>query len=189
MLENLCGYDDDSLETLAIRERKYRLNPHVQPSAIVAASFGTTSCNERLADAVNDARRLYNQDLFAVMQWEVFSAYLRKYSARDTKCVGGEQQGGAVFSQLDTRGVLSLAKEDLSSCGIALDNLLYVAHPAHMHRVMAVGRKLGMNGTPFVEQDIYWSEPHDRQKWTRGPKRWAMREVLTRAHHKIKGYT
>jgi hypothetical protein len=189
MLENLLDYHDESLETLSIRERKYRLVPTAQPSAIVAASFGTTSCNERLADAVKDARRLYSKDAYAVLQWEIFSAYQQKYIVHDMAYVGGPQAGSALFSELDTHGMLERAGLELSSRGIALDKLLYVAHPAHLHRVMAVGRKLGMNGTPFVEKEVHWSSPDDRQKWTRGPKRWAMREVLTRVHHKIKGYT
>ena len=189
LLENLLGYSHKSLTDIAVADKKYRTIP-AKPSVIVGAAFGTTSCNERLADAVYDARMHFDPELPAIIQREIFDKYVQRYGMHKTISVGTDNSTdiSAVVSEIDTKGVLSIARDIIDANYLDRERLVYVAHPAQMHRVIAVGKKLGLNGVPFLEQEVYWSDSDDRQRWTISPVRWALREVFARVHHKLKGH-
>ncbi len=190
LLENLLDYSHKSLVSFSIGDRPYKGVLEHGRSAIVGASFGTTSCNERLARTAYSARCYFNSELPAILQKEIFDNYVRMHGVYRTMSVGADNNKdiSRVVSELDTRGVLTVARDVLDANFLDPKKVVYVAHPAHMHRVIAVGKKLGLYGVPFFEQEVQWSDPDDRQRWTISPARWALREVFARIHHNCKGY-
>ncbi len=189
LLENILRYADCSLEKIMVDGRAYR-TVHHEPTVIIGAAFGTTSCNERLAQSAKDAREYFGKTLPAILQKEIFDFYSLNFGADNTYFVGTDDNKGAslVKSEIDTRGVLQGAQAIMNHLELDSGKVLYVAHPAHMQRVMDVGKKLGLKGEPFVENRVRWSDAYDRQRWTTSSPKWALRELLARAHHKYKGY-
>ncbi len=190
LLENLLNYSHDSLVSFSVDGRPYKGVLERDRSAIVGASFGTTSCNERLARAAYDARCYFNPEMPAILQKEVFDNYVRMHGVYRTMSIGTDSNKdiSSVVSEVDTREVLTVVREVLDANFLDPKKVVYVAHPAHMHRVIAVGKKLGLYGVPFFEGEVRWSDADDRQRWTISPARWALREIFARVHHKLKGY-
>jgi len=189
--KNMLDYSHSSLAEIVVSDKKYRTVSAEKPSVIVGASFGTTSCNMRLAEAVYDARIYFNPELPAIVQKGIFDNYINMHGIHKTISVGTDTDRdiSKVVSEVNTRGVLSLARDVIDANYLDRGKLLYVAHPAHMQRVIEVGKKLGLNGVPFLESDVQWSDRDDRERWTISPARWALREIFARVHHRIKGYT
>ncbi len=190
LLENLLNYSHKSLVSFSIEGKPYRGVLEHGRSAIVGASFGTTSCNISLARTAYDARCYFNPEMPAVLQKEIFDNYVRMHGVYRTMSVGMDNNKNisSVVSEIDTRGVLTVVREVLDANFLDPKKVVYVAHPAHMQRVIDVGKKLGLYGVPFFEQEVQWSDPDDRQRWTISPARWALREVFARVQHKLKGY-
>jgi hypothetical protein len=190
LLENILDYSDRSLTNINVEDREYRTVVEGRHHVIVGLAFGTTSCNERLAQTVHDARAFFGINLPAILQREIFESYVQKYGDKKTVSIGATNGNiTSAISEIDTKGVLELAKENIDSRKLSTFGVIYVAHPAHVHRVIEVGNKLEIYGTPFIEKAVKWSDTNDKQRWTISPSRWAVREVLTRIHHKFKGYT
>jgi len=191
LLENLLNYSHKSLVSFSIGDRPYKCVLERDRSGVVSASFGTTSCNERLARAAYDARCYFNPEMPAILQREIFDNYVRMHGVYRTMSVGtdNDKDISRVVSEIDTRGVLQITRDILDANFLDPKKVVYIAHPAHMHRVIDVGKKLGLYGVPFFEQEVEWSDADDRQRWTISPARWALREVFARIHHRIKGYT
>jgi len=190
LLENILNYSDRSLSNIKVEDREYRTVIEGGHPVIVGLAFGTTSYNGRLAQAVHDSRAFFGINLPAMLQKEIFESYVQKYGDKNTVSIGAANENiSSVISEIDTKRVLELAKENIDSRKLSAFGVIYVAHPAHVHRVIEVGNKLGIYGTPFIEKEVKWSDADDKQRWTISPSRWAVREVLTRIHHKLKGYT
>ena len=63
----------------------------------------------------------------------------------------------------------------------------FVAHPAHVYRVMAIANKLGIEGFPFISNDVWWPK-NDEQGCIRSSWKWAPREITARIQHTLKGW-
>lgn len=63
-----------------------------------------------------------------------------------------------------------------------------VAHPVHLARCLATCQRRGLKVVPVpgVEQARRW-DGDSRQWWTRGPRRWALRELAVVAHQALAG--
>ncbi len=189
--KNMLDYSHGSLTEIVAADRKYRAIPAEKRSVIVGTAFGTTSCNERLADTVYGARMHFDPELPAILQKEIFDRYVQLYGVHKTISVGTDNNKdiSTVVSEIDTKGVLSIARDIIDENYLDRERLVYVAHPAHMQRVIEVGKKVGLSGVPFLEQEVQWSNSDDRQRWTISATRWFFRELLARVHHKWNGYT
>jgi len=193
MLRNLAGYNGN-LDEVKTSRGIYRTNRDTKPSVALAQSFGAgtgaDSYNYRLANAVLASREIFGERLPAIVQAEVGEC-LENYGGSNYYIVGendvySEGESSSLMSKIDTAGVLEASRDLIKSQGGDITNVVYVAHPAHIERVMQIGEKMGLEGIPFIEKEVVWPT-NDSQKWVRSKGMWVPREIATRIHHKIKG--
>lgn len=187
-LDNLYDFEDESLETETVDGTDYRFDPDFEPSVIVAQAFGAdtgeNSYNHALAESIGDAHEVYGE-LPVVAQSEVFERLEKDpyFEARDDVQRVFDNSGEAdLISDYSTAEALEETADLLDEQGYDSDSALFVAHNAHMHRVLTSAEEAGIEGQPFVRDEVEWPE-NDKQEWVRSPENWGRREPLSRAHH------
>lgn len=90
---------------------------------------------------------------------------------------------------LDTQSMLLHVQKIAMERG--LTKPLLIAHPEHIQRCFFLaqkifGKSVGRDGTSEISDE--WFDPQSVQKWTRGPKRWFLYEMLARLHHRYHGW-
>lgn len=196
LLKNLTNYQREGLENVEINGRYYRTNPDANPSIMFALAFGESdegdSPNNSIAMAVEDAREYFKKDLPAMIQSDLGGSLIES-GARDFYMVDNpydhSNEGKSLaLSKISSKEVMELGVYEAERNGFDLNSILYVAHPAHMERVIALGENMGLHGEPFTMEKPSWSQ-NDPQLWVRHPFLWIPREILTREYHNLKGYT
>ncbi|MBI2043063.1 hypothetical protein HYT25_01605 [Candidatus Pacearchaeota archaeon] len=193
LFKDLTDYSG-KLEYVEVNGRRYRTKTDANPSIILGQAFGANydknSYNQVLAESVIDARQFFGDELAVIVQSEIGKC-LDEYGEFSYHSIGEVYEDDeiskiGVFSKIDTQGVLKLSEEVLKKLGLEKEEIVYVAHPAHVYRVMKIGNKIGFNGFPFISKDVEWASG-EIQPWTRSKYFWIPREIATRIHHKIKG--
>ncbi|MFH1506396.1 MAG: hypothetical protein ABIE94_05420 [archaeon] len=191
IFSNLTDYHDPDLSQIVVDGTSYMTLAEYEPSVIVGLSFGADygegSVNASLAQSVLDAQEYFGQDLQAIVQSEIGTC-MSRLGEDDYVHVGenyAEGEGAAMRSKESTGTILEYSREHMESLNLDTGSILYVAHPAHMQRVIALGRSLGLEGQPFLG-DIGWSED-DPQLWVRNGALWLPREVVVRTYDVITG--
>ncbi len=188
MFRNMLNYHTSTSERLSIDDRKYEAEPcHSTPDIIFGLSFGLNhhqgSVNYRLARSILDIRVHFQADIPAVVQERIVPC-LEELSVGNFYWVGKDSD----YSwRLDSQDILTLSIEKAQAEGLKFDKVLYVAHPAHVQRVLYCGAKMGLVGAPFVSATAQWSED-DEEKWVQTANRWLLREIAARVVYKVKGY-
>ncbi|MBN1376812.1 hypothetical protein JW949_00580 [Candidatus Woesearchaeota archaeon] len=188
LLENLTEKQiknfEDKLDLVEINSRKYRTIKDYKPDIIIGLSFGTTSYNDRLAQAVKDAEDYFGFGCI-IAQSEIYQSYTENFNRKPIKIGNNNSKESLWKSDLTTRDVLLKTKDLLNKYAPEYNNILYVAHPAHIYRVLHDGKKLDLEGKPFIEDEIIWSDKKDIQKWTTSQNRWPLREILARVKYNL----
>lgn len=187
-LENLYDFEDDSLEQIDVDDTTYRGDPNFEPSVIVAQAFGANtdedSYNQILAETIDDAREFYGE-VPVVAQSEIVErleedAYFE--SGEDIQRVFENSTESDLISDYSTAEVLEETSNVIDQQDYDSDSALLVSHNAHMHRVLTTARQVGIDGEPFLRDQVEWPQD-DKQEWVRSPENWSQREPLSRAHH------
>lgn len=162
---------------------------------IMGLAFGgrETYATKRLAINAQDAQ-IFGEgfELPLIAQWAILVNMERikptDFSI-DSQTVGSAPRE----AQMTTRQAMEIARDYVvSEFGRdSLKSALYVAHPAHMERVIAIGKKLDFRGIPFVDKEVIWNTGQESlgAGATVSPQKWRRRELVTRAHHLLKGWT
>ena len=185
---NLKDLRNDSLETVVVNKRSYRILPNLSsPDIIFGFSFGLKkgagSVNYGLGQSIIDIRDYYDFDIPAIVQ-ERMAPCLDDLSVANYHAIGRDSD---YDWRLESHDILELSIEKAREEGLSIGRVVYVAHPAHVQRVMDCGVKLALNGYPFVSSRVQWSE-NDPERWVRSEKIWVMREIVARMLYKMKGY-
>jgi hypothetical protein len=186
LFKNLTNYNKKEISEISVNYHKYKTNKDITPSVIIAQSFGASedkdSYNFTLAESIRDARKFFKKDLFAIVQKEI---------GKNLEFIGETNYAVACKNieegnYIDTREILKDSRKIIWDNGLNYKSVLYTCHPAHTHRVMEIGKRLGLAGEPFIKKEITWPE-QDSQYWVRSKINWIPREFLARVHHKMKG--
>lgn len=204
LFDNLNDFDAPNLETIIVRDPSsesetitYKTYGSLLRTAIAAVgfSFGTAGndANKRLADALHEVKKIApGIDLYA--QQEVCHQYQKKTHKGSITQLGPDYDPklSSWKSTLNSWEVLDIFKKKFTA-KLEEDekyqsrNIVLVAHPAQIQRVLMMAKKIGFNGIPFVEDSVKWSKK-DLQLWTRSGYLWTLREVIGRIYCKAKGY-
>lgn len=166
------------------------------PDIIVGLSFGAHtdegSPNYHLAEAVDIAMTVFPETP-ALVQPEIgrietdrgrLESYEQVYTVAEP--IQGKNN---IKPDVDTWDAIEKSLEIAEEEDVDAYEALYVAHPAHVSRVMKTGSYLGLDGEPFISENRQWSS-EDSQWWVRGPMRWAAKELfLARPYCHLKGNT
>lgn len=189
MFRNMLDYHNSTSQRLSIDGRDYKTERCQRaPDVILGLSFGINqhrgSINHGLALSVLDIRKHFQEEIPAIVQ-DRMGPCLEELAAEHCYRVGRD----ADYSRrLDSHDILQLSIERAQAERLSLKSVLYVAHPAHVQRVMECGARMGLVGPPFVAASVRWSE-RDQEGWVRTAARWVTREVAARVVYKVKGYT
>jgi len=195
LLKNILDYKEKGLERKTIEGTTYRTRADIEPSIIFGFSFGQSteegSPNYRIARSIIDAREFYGKGLPTIVQSEVGECLLKlgdkNFYESDEGYKTDKRKKSLALPQISTKQAMDNSVLMAEDKNLKKDAVLYAAHPAHMERVMAIGKKVGLESSPFITEEVSWSS-RDNQKWVRSPYLWIVREILTRIHHKIFGY-
>lgn len=146
--------------------------------------------NDRLSRAVKDAKTYFGPTPF-IGQREVYDRFAVNFlttTVMDFPVCERLQANTILRTDVTTKDVFDEAMSLMNKYEFDMQKVLYVAHPAHVFRVMEMGRRLyGLDGEPFIESDFVYSSK-DGQKFARSAGKFAVREVMARVHHKLHGW-
>ncbi len=195
LLRNLLNYESKGLEDLYLNGVGYRTQHEAKPTCIIGLGFGESagegSVDRYLAYAVRDAREYYGKGLPALVQADI-GKELKSIGESNFYSIGPsydpDSKSSLIMpSKISSKKVIDDSITKAQEAGIDTSSVLYISHPAHMERVLAIGKKDGLYGSPFITAKVVWNK-EDNHKWTRSPSRWLIREILTRIHHMLFGY-
>lgn len=183
--KNLTDYKGSNEPVRSSRGRDYITDKNFPGGYMLGLAFGgrDTPATKRLAINAEDCRDIFDRpSMPLVSQWAILVNMPRvledDYSIDSKlKGVAGEEVA------LNTREAMEIAREHIiSEYGRnALREAVYIAHPAHMQRVIWLGEKLDFKGVPLVDRTIVWNE--DLTDGTSSPKAWKKQELIKRVHH------
>ena len=188
---NLTCYVSPRLENLdidGVRTNYQSVNSHHSPSFIVALPFGTTTCNKRLSDSVKFAVDYFELEKGLIAQ-EIYNFLPQDYKTGFLTLGRKNRSSSLVFSEIDTIKYLDEVKCAMSHPDFVSEIPLYIAHPAHMQRVILTAEKLGIPGFPLVDSTIPWSDRSDHQWWTKNKFLWMLREIPARIYLSMNNQT
>lgn len=149
--------------------------------AIVGLAFGGRDYGEdpvnlNLATVIRDLD--FDYALPWILQWEI-ADLLPKYPGihiiREHRIPG---------KYLDTREGLLQVKEICDNCG--WETILLVAHPKHVIRVAKMAEKIGLKVAIAKTPEVY--DHKSKQWWTKGYKRFMIREIPGRIISLVMGW-
>lgn len=166
---NLASYASPNVSVVKPRSREYLTVLDFEPKVILGLSFGNGICNAVLAQAIYDAN-LHFKNPSLVAQEEIASLYgimfPEKIKSIPTRSPDGKYRTSrAVFRDAIERFNL---KKDIA----------FVAHPAHMERILVTASQEGLEGIPFTPAQAVWNEEGDKHGWTTSPVKWVARELV-----------
>lgn len=179
IFKNLTNYLDSNLEIVNIEGREYRTDVDFNPSAIVPQSFGSmfdkNSYNQVIAQGIKDVRNFFQKNYPAVVESE-FKTCLDYLGENNFYCFGEEYEKNSLkekvaLSPKGSQYVYEEARKLIGYLGLDDQKIIYVGHPAHAQRFLAISKKLGMDGVPFVPTNIEWATA-DTQPWIKSPCLW-----------------
>lgn len=183
LFKNLQNYHDKNLKLVNVNGRGYRTYPDFNPNVIIGMAFGANydekSYKNKLAKAIVDSREFFGKELAVIVQKEIGEC-LRRIGEKKFYFVGENYEEGEkslLFSKIDTNLILGYCKDIMKKERLQ-NKAVYVAHPAHVYRVMKTGENKGIEGFPFIPEKTNWL--NDSQIWVRSPLFWIPREILTR---------
>ncbi len=191
IFKNLSSYQNILLHEININNSIYVTHKSFRPSIIFAFSFGAeydkNSINSELFQSVVAARKCFGKNLPAIVQSEIKSSgSLKDCYEMGENYLDEEKSLFLPKNDLDTWKISQLFVKKSKEQNLDLSSVLYVAHPAHIQRVLMVGEKQMLKGCPFVKKQMPWSV-NDKQMWTKSCNLWIQREILTRIFYKLKG--
>ncbi|MDP2628625.1 MAG: hypothetical protein Q8P15_01875 [Nanoarchaeota archaeon] len=180
---NLTSYREKKLNVVDVNERTYFTDSSFNPNLIIGMAFGANydekSHNYKLAKAVIDSREYFGKEIPVLVQSEIGECLMRS-GEKNFYFVGenyAEGESSLIKSKIDTEGIFKHCKKIIKSKGLG-NKILYVAHPAHMQRVLDTAKKQGLEGIPFVSEKVEWLD--DAQPWVTSPYLWVPREIVAR---------
>lgn len=191
--KNVLDYEESDFIKYSIDAKRYRISSKFNenlPSAFIGQAFGAgKEYNKILAQSIIDAKKFFAKDIPIYVQTEIGDCLAEKGEINYTSFGETYQKGetSRAKSKIDTKGILEETRKHINENGLDPKKVLYFAHPAHIFRVMEVGKNIGLEGGVFIPEHITWPI-QDSQKWVNGPKEWSKREKLARIHHWLFGY-
>ncbi len=194
LFRNLTDYNDSLLARVEIGDRMYNTKIPLEGEYLLGLAFGgrETHATQSLARSAIDARKISEKNLPLIAQWAIL-VNIPKIRFDDYS-IDSETKGSAPYeASLNTREVMERARQFIieEHGQNSLKHAIYLAHPAHMERVIGIGKKLDFQGIPFVDADIVgWNtgQEHLGAGATVSPSKWLKRELVTRLNHIIKGW-
>jgi hypothetical protein len=156
-----------------------------ESSIIAGFSFGDGNIdhgksNTALAEAIVAYAKSFPGFIPIFVQWEL-DHNLRK-RGRIPLGIANKNSNGSYLTSRDVMVKLKKFMDDYH-----YDSIVLACHPAHVLRLRLMAKKLGIRITDTFSYDIpYDSESY--QVWTRSALAWWLREIVTLAHHKYKGW-
>lgn len=192
--KNLLDYNM-SFEEATIEGRAYRFSPSFAdkaPEILTGQAFGSSDdYNKILAQSILDAQKFFGVENAPVYVQKEIGKFLEEGVDSDNLHQFGitydEGESSVVLSKYDTSDFFRDASKGIELENASHKNLAFFAHPAHVYRVMEIGKKFGLEGGVFLPKEVTWPS-EDPQPWVRGEKPWVPRELLARAHHWALGY-
>lgn len=199
VLESLEVWDhkDDSLTIEHLKfnygdvekDTALRYEPDYEPSAVAAQAFGQSqdkeSYNHILAENVLAAKEIYGEDLPVIAQGEVVNCIYNideEINDENLYQVFDQSEESEFISDYPTTRVMEEVESIVDEQDFNSDELLFTGHNAHMRRILYTAEKEGLEGKPFMRDEVTWPED-DGQEWVQSPENWWKRELASRAHH------
>ncbi len=205
--KNNVDYNAENMQEIEINNMAYKTDSgfnHYSPKGIIGLAFGAENqYNKIIAKSILDGIDYWDKvdfesedfekpkEIPVYVQTEIGNC-LDKQDFKDYKNFGEtyeeDEEVSGVSSKVSTKDILEEIKKDMDKDIDEEDPLMaYFAHPAHIYRVMEIGRKVGISGKAFIPKNVVWPE-NDPQEWVRNPKDWKKREFMGRVHHWILGW-
>ena len=206
LFSNLTKYKDKSLTRAALgafnenrREgesdiirREYYTDPEFNPKFMLGLAFGNKYCKatQSLAITAQHARAFYNIPFLPLIaQYAILSnipLVLQNDWETDTRT------NGRIVDDvpMNSRQMLEVARGIIDEENLDPTKALYIAHPAHLERVVWLAENIGFRGKPFVEVNPVWNTGQEKYDAgaTISQKEWKKKEKLVRLHHILKGW-
>jgi hypothetical protein len=183
--KNLTNYSNPLPSTEFVKDRTYHTDIDFRGAYMLGLAFGgrDAPATKRLAINAEDCREIFEQQsLPLISQWAILvnmpEIKTQDYSI-DSRSLGSVGTEAA----LNTREAMEIARERVIS-GYGRNSLkeaIYIAHPAHMQRVIWIGEKLDFKGIPFLDTEQIWNS--NVVDGTSSPSRWRRQEFAKRLHH------
>lgn len=189
--DNLGDYNE-RLDSINLKEATYKTKKGFRPSVIVALSFGNSrdkySYNFRLAKILKDAVSI-TKCRKVILEEAVYQIFCKNFNQSKLKMFkfGEHAEDSLLNSSINTREGLILTKKIIKKNKFNSKKILFIAHPAHIFRVLEIAKKLGLNGESFIEKKGFYPKK-DGQIFARWKTTFVLREILVRIHHKILGW-
>jgi hypothetical protein len=193
IFKNLTSYNPGGLIGTVISGRRYLTNPICEPAYSIVLAFGNeeTFASKSLVITAKDSRIFFDYNLPLIGQYAVMKnmSEIRKNDWTIDTMTKGELTKDV---PKNSRECLEIAREIvISDYGRgALENGLFIAHPAHMERVLGLAKKLDFKGNPFVESVPVWNVGQEKlgAGATVSAEDWKKYEIKARLHHTLKGW-
>ncbi|MEK6906259.1 MAG: hypothetical protein AABW81_01415 [Nanoarchaeota archaeon] len=188
IFDNLTDYNSPILNIINIEGRKYKTKLDYKPSLSLGFSFGennhNTKYNPTLAQTIKDAEIKFSK-IPILLQYEVWESFKKDEKLGNNIYLVGDKYE---VCPKGTKEVLEMMIEIADKEGLIKKSPLYTTHPAQAFRTLEIGKKLGLEGYPFIKADVQWPSKNIHTSFVRSPKKWAKREIMVRVHHKLKGW-
>jgi hypothetical protein len=188
LFKNLVNYEDPMLREVTPRhsDKAYLTDTQFQPGFALGLAFGNKDApaTVSLAVALWDSGEFFGPVPVIAQQAILVNCAFRR--ERDFWSIDTGLKGDCSHDvPLKTYEAMEKARIIADKEGLGERRVLYVAHPAHMERVMRIGEKLGFEGEPFVEKTPVWNDRVN--DYTKSPEAWKPYEIKARVHHLFTG--
>jgi len=192
LLRNLTNYRNEKLTEIEVNNEKYRTFMGYNPDFLIGFSFGANmnknSVNEQLSKAIISAQKYFGHSPTFV-QAEIGNM-LKKQNQTEFYELGKEfiyksKQKPNILSNINSEEIMNLAIKEKENLNIG-NKGLYIAHPAHIERILQIANKKGLESSIFIPVNSKWNN-EDIQKWTNSKYLWMPREIAVRLQHKLTG--
>jgi len=188
MFKGLYNYKSLNQTALQINKTTYNVPIDFRPSFIIGFSFGKSitedSPNSSLSRAILDAQTYYG-GIPVIAQRDIYECFKNNSISHIFPVCKPVSKDTLLGTDVSTEDVIDEARAIINDRDLDIERALFVAHPAHIFRVLEMAQKEGIFGQPFIEEEAIYS-PRDGQKFVRGPNLYAIRELAVRAYLKAK---
>ncbi len=186
---NITDYND-ILDSVEVGGNDYRTTLALmakEPRALVGFAFGGDEYNKVTAKTIVDARRYFNDDKIPIYVQAEVGNCLEELGIGDGlhsygTVYGMREEASSQVSKVNAREVFGYMLPQMNRDSVPAWDLAFFGHPAHIHRVQGIGKKMGLEGGVFLPKEVSWPKD-DIQGWVRSEDAWRIREIVTRMHH------
>lgn len=179
VLENIAGYSTERLSSVTVEDRSYGYDKNIRGEYMLGLTFSNSPAYvaERLALNAQDARAAFARPMPLIARSSIL-ANIPNLLLIDYSIDSQTKISASAHANLTTRKALEIARDHVKDefGSRALEHAIYIAHPVHMQRVEEIAKKLGFNGTPFLDLGLD------------APEKWRRYELMKRLHHKARTF-